>query len=116
MTRHVWADYSEQAEEYRYVPKYREIYKQRKQTIERVFADAKEKHGMRYTMLRGLAKVTMQVTLTFACMNLTKLAIWKWRTGKLRPAVACFLWWIRKALQRLFFYGVQTDKYTVSCG
>ena len=116
VTRHVWADYSEQAEEYRYVPKYREIYKQRKQTIERVFADAKEKHGMRYTMLRGLAKVTMQVTLTFACMNLKKLAIWKWRTGKLRPAVACFLWWIRKSLQSLFFYGVQTDKYTVSCG
>ena len=116
VTRHVWADYSEQAEEYRYVPKYREIYKQRKQTIERVFADAKEKHGMRYTMLRGLAKVTMQVTLTFACMNLKKLAIWKWRTGKLRPSLSCFLWWARKLLQNFLFHVVQTDKCTVSCG
>ena len=116
VTRHIWADYSEQAEEYRYVPKYREIYKQRKQTIERVFADAKEKHGMRYTMLRGLAKVTMQVTLTFACMNLKKLAIWKWRTGKLRSALACFLWWARKLLQNFLFHVVQTDKCTVSCG
>ena len=45
-----------------------------KQKIERVFADAKVKHGLRYTQLCGLAKVTMQVTLTFACMNLKKLA------------------------------------------
>ena len=116
VTRHVWADYSEQAEEYRYVPKYKEIYKQRKQTIERVFADAKEKHGMRYTTMRGLAKVTMQVTLTFACMNLKKLAIWKWRKGTLRPAVAHFLLQARKFFQIFRFYGMQTDKCTVSCG
>ncbi|MCR8872369.1 transposase, partial [Peribacillus frigoritolerans] len=28
--------------------------------IERVFADAKEKHGMRWTTLRGLKKLSMQ--------------------------------------------------------
>lgn len=91
ITRHVWAEYMEQAEEYRYVPKYREIYKLRSQTIERVFADAKEKHAMRYTQMCGLEKVRMQVTLTFACMNLKKLAIWKKRTGKLPPAAAMAL-------------------------
>ena len=42
VTRHVWAEYLEQVEEYRYVPKYREIYRQRKETIERVFTDAKK--------------------------------------------------------------------------
>ena len=52
-------------------------------TIERVFADAKEKHGMRYTRLRGLKKAKMQVTLIFACMNLKKLATWKRRKGML---------------------------------
>ena len=31
------------------------LYAMRKQTIERVFADAKEKHAMRYTHHRGLA-------------------------------------------------------------
>ena len=30
----------------RYTPEYKELYKQRKETIERVFADAKEKHAM----------------------------------------------------------------------
>ncbi|WP_434511900.1 IS1182 family transposase [Desulfitobacterium sp. AusDCA] len=83
--RHVWEPYMEQAEEYRYMPQYKAIYKLRSETIERVFADAKEKHGMRYTQLRGLQKVKMQVTLTFACMNLKKLATWKRRKGILPP-------------------------------
>ena len=48
----------------------------RKQTIERVFADAKEKHAMRYTHHRGLARVSHWVTLKFAAMNLKKLALW----------------------------------------
>ena len=77
VTRHVWEDYMELAEDYRYTPEYKKIYERRTETIERVFADAKEKHGMRYTRLRGLQKVRMQVTLTFACMNLKKLAKWK---------------------------------------
>lgn len=83
--RHLWEHYMEIAEDYRHIPEYRDIYKMRSQTIERVFADAKEKHAMRYTQLRGLQKVKMQVTLTFACMNLKKLATWKRRKGLLAP-------------------------------
>lgn len=83
--RHLWEDYMEKAENYRHTPEIRDIYKLRSQTIERVFADAKEKHAMRYTQLRGLKKVAMQVTLTFACMNLKKLATWKRRKGLLPP-------------------------------
>lgn len=48
----------------------KQIYAQRKETIERVFADAKEKHAMRYTHHRGLAAVTRWVRLKFAAMNL----------------------------------------------
>ncbi len=46
--------------------------------IERDFADAKEKHGMRYTRYTGLAQVTNWVKLKFAAMNLKKFAIRKW--------------------------------------
>lgn len=77
----MWEDYLELTEDYRHTPAYQEIYKMRSQTIERVFADAKEKHALRHTQLRGLQKVKMQVTLTFACMNLKKLATWKRRKG-----------------------------------
>ena len=57
------------------------IYAQRKETIERVFADAKEKHAMRYTHHRDLAAVTRWVRLKYAAMNLKKLAEWSWRNS-----------------------------------
>ena len=56
----------------------KEIYALRKQTIERVFAHAKEKHAMRCTHHRGLARVSAWVRLKYAAMNLKKLALWKW--------------------------------------
>ena len=57
----------------------KDLYALRKETIERVFADAKEKHAMRYTFYRGLAQVSNWVRLKFAAMNLKKLARWKAR-------------------------------------
>lgn len=76
--RHIWEPYMEQVEDYRHIRGMKNIYSRRKETIERVFADGKEKHGMRYTHYRGLAKVKMELTLMFTCMNLKKLANWKW--------------------------------------
>jgi hypothetical protein len=81
VTRHVWQNYVELAEDIRHTPKYKKLYQKRKETIERVFADAKEKYGMRYTLYRGLTQVTNWVKLKFAAMNLKKLAMWKWRDG-----------------------------------
>jgi transposase len=77
VTRHVWEDYIELAEDARHSDYGQELYPLRSCTVERVFADAKELHFMRYTHLRGLVKLKMQTTLIFACMNLKKLAKWK---------------------------------------
>ena len=77
--RHIWKDYEELEDDARHTPAYAQLYKCRKETIERVFADAKEKHAMRYTQYRGLAQVTNWVKLKFVAMNLKKLATWKWR-------------------------------------
>jgi hypothetical protein len=79
VTRHIWQDYIELAEDMRHSPRGKETYGLRSQTIERVFADAKEKHGMRYTTYRGLAQVTNWVKLKFAAMNLKKFANRRWR-------------------------------------
>lgn len=76
--RHIWADHVDRAEAVRLTEEGREIYKERSRTIERVFADAKEKHGMRYTNLRGLTRVGDWIKLKFACMNLKKMAVWTW--------------------------------------
>ena len=78
-TVHIWQDYLDIVEGIRKTELGKKIYAQRKETIERVFADAKEKHAMRYTHHRGLAAVTRWVRLKFAAMNLKKLAEWSWR-------------------------------------
>ncbi|AYA35504.1 hypothetical protein CTI32_06485 [Enterococcus faecium] len=58
MHRHIWEDYLDEAEHLRHTAAYnREKYKKRKETIERVFADTKKKHEMRYTKYRGLEKI-----------------------------------------------------------
>ena len=78
VTQHIWKPYVDMAEELRYTERHKKYYKMRKETIERVFADAKEKHGMRYTRYTGLAQVTNWVRLKLAAMNLKKFAIRKW--------------------------------------
>jgi hypothetical protein len=84
--RHLWEAYVEETEEIRHRLEYRELYRRRSETIERVFADAKEKHGMRYTRLRGLKRVHHHLMLLFAAMNLKKLALWKKKAGLLPPS------------------------------
>ena len=83
VTRHVWEDYMESIEDIRHTIGSKEIYKKRKETIERVFADAKENHRMRYTRYKGIDKVRNELSLIFSCMNLKKLAIWKDRLSYL---------------------------------
>ena len=84
-------DYEDLADDVRDTPKYQKLYKRRKETIERVFADAKKKHAMRYTQYRGLAQVSNWVKLKFATMNLKKLACWLWKE-KLASFALILLW------------------------
>ncbi|SHL17540.1 Transposase DDE domain-containing protein, partial [Alkalithermobacter thermoalcaliphilus JW-YL-7 = DSM 7308] len=86
-----WEEYLEEAEHLRHTTYNKSIYALRSQTIERVFADLKEKHGLRYTTLRGIDKVRMQTLLAFACLNLKKLANWKWKNSKNQLIFSIFL-------------------------
>ena len=78
---HIWQEYLDLVKQIRKTDRAKEIYAQRKETIERVFADAKERHAMRYTHHRGLAAVTRWGRLKFAAMNLKKLAVWSWKNS-----------------------------------
>ena len=64
----------EKAEDIRHTLGNKQIYEMRKETIERIFGTAKEQHGFRYTQYIGKARMEMKAGLTFACMNLKKLA------------------------------------------
>ena len=96
VTRHVWAEYLEQAEENRYTYGIREWYALRKETTERDFAQAKELHGFRYTQMYGKARMEMKAALTFACINLRKLAKRRWRTRSNHVVPALFLLFFSK--------------------
>ena len=74
VTRHIWEKYIEICEDLRYTEGNKELYNKRKETIERLFGTAKEHHGFRYTQMIGKARMDMKVGLTFACLNLKKLA------------------------------------------
>ncbi len=79
--RHLWQDKLDEAELIRKTNYHKVYYAKRSQTIERIFADAKEKHGMRFTRMQGIKKVQDQVLLIFSVMNLKKIA--KWNTSNL---------------------------------
>ena len=83
ITRHVWEDYMETCEEIRCTIGMKDLYALRKETIERLFGTAKENHGFRYTNMIGKARMKMKTGLTFACLNLKKLAKMKDRLGLL---------------------------------
>ena len=72
--RHVWEEYKEMANDYRYLEDVKEIYKQRPSHIERVFADGKMKYGLTKTYFRRKENVHRELTLLYACMNLKKFA------------------------------------------
>ena len=90
-TTHIWQEYLDIVEAIRKTELGKKIYAQRKETIERVFADAKEKHAMRYTHHRGLTAVTRWVRLKYAAMNLKKLANWSWKNSLFREIIAIIL-------------------------
>jgi hypothetical protein len=75
VTRHVWEDCRERLDAHRLTHEGRRIYKRRKETIERSFADAKELHGHRYMRMRGLLRAQEQCLLAAACQNLKKMAL-----------------------------------------
>ena len=81
VTRHVWQDYLDECEEIRHTTWGRKLYSLRKETIERDFGTAKEHHAMRYTQQVGKEKMAMKVGLTYACMNMKKLANILWKKG-----------------------------------
>ena len=81
MATHIWQEYLDLVEQLRRTERGKQIYAMRKDTIERVFADAKGKHAMRYTHHRGLARVKSWVRLKYVAMNLKKLAEWSWNNS-----------------------------------
>lgn len=74
ITRHIWEKDKIEMDSNRLSEEGKKIYKRRKETVERSFADAKQLHGYRYARFRGLAQVSFQCLMTAICQNLKKIA------------------------------------------
>jgi Transposase DDE domain len=81
VTRHVWQSSKDRIDQHRLEPHGKRIYKRRKETVERSFADAKQLHGHRYARMRGLSNVREQSLLAAVAQNIKKLALLLSRTG-----------------------------------
>jgi transposase len=75
VTRHIWQDHKESINSHRYTEYGKKIYRRRKETVERSFADSKQLHGHRYARLRGIGKVFEQCLLCAAVQNMKKIAL-----------------------------------------
>jgi transposase len=75
VTRHVWEASRERIDQHRLDRVGKRIYKRRKETVERSFADAKQLHGHRYARMRGLSKVQQQCLLAATAQNIKKIAL-----------------------------------------
>lgn len=60
----------------------KEMYKRRKETIERSFADSKNNHGYRYAMYKGIEKNQNYTWLICAAQNMKNIAIKKEKVKK----------------------------------
>jgi len=100
VTRHVWEESRERVDAHRLTEEGRQLYKRRKETIERSFADGKELHGQRYVRMRGLLRAQEQCLLTAACQNMKKMALILTRKGE-KTGKAC-LHVVLMAFEELF--------------
>jgi transposase len=82
VTRHVWEASKERIDQHRLQRVGKRIYKRRKETVERSFADAKQLHGHRYARMRGLIKVQQQCLLAATAQNIKKIAL---MLSRMRP-------------------------------
>lgn len=102
--RHVWERAKERVDARRLTDWGKAIYKRRKETVERSFADAKQLHGHRYARMRGLRKVAEQCLLGAAAQNIKKIALLVARLRALyapqRPGTS--LQWLNAAPQADF--------------
>src|SRR5947207_15330615 len=80
-TRHVWQAARGRVDGHRVEARGKKIYKRRKETVERSFADAKQLHGHRYARIRGPTNVREQCLLAAWAQNLKKIALLLSRTG-----------------------------------
>lgn len=74
LRRHIKEELNELFRDQRLSDKGKKLYKRRKETVERSFADSKQNHGFRYAMYKGVKKNQDYTWLTCAAQNMKIIA------------------------------------------
>ena len=80
--RHIHANWDDVFRENRLSEEGKKLYQQRKEHIERSFADSKQNHGYRYAMYKGVLKNQHYTWLICAAQNMKNIAIKNDNVGK----------------------------------
>ena len=85
--RHIFEELNENARERRLSERGKQLYKLRKEKVERSFADSKQNHGYRYAMYKGIEKNQNYTWLICAAQNMKNIVmkIKKWKKGGTTP-------------------------------
>lgn len=75
LTRHLKEEINELFVQNRLSDKGKLIYKRRKETVERSFADSKQNHGYRYALVKGILKNQNYTWLICAAQNMKNIAL-----------------------------------------
>ena len=75
ITRHIREDLNEEMRNNRLSERGKEMYKMRKEKVERSFADSKQNHGFRYAMYKGIEKNQNYTWLICAAQNMKNISI-----------------------------------------
>lgn len=87
-------------DEYRHELDVKDVYKSRSHHVERVFADAKIKHGLSKTQFRGKRRVSSEIGLVFASMNLKKYAKYIKDTSEITSNLQDFVYNLLKYIKK----------------
>ena len=80
---------------------FRALYRRRAPVIEGVFAEAKQRHGLRRAWRRGLSKMKVQCLLVAAVLNFKRLATVFWTYFAQIPPYKTFLKRLQSILRAL---------------
>jgi hypothetical protein len=86
ITRPVWQNARERTDAHRLTAWGKAVYKRRQETVERSFADAKQRHGHRYARFRSRMRVQVQCLLAATAQNIKKIAMALTKAPKQAPA------------------------------
>lgn len=102
ISRHLLEYTKKQSMEFRLTDEGKELYKKRKYTIERLFAQCKMSHCLGFTLLRGKEKNHNRNLIIYSAANIKKLAllVWKYelKIRKISSLTQAFLTKIRRFL------------------